>query len=327
MATSADQLAGRSNWSMVRRLSDALFQDATRTIQTVLGLIWLLDGVLQFQTFMYSQGFPQMLNGMAMQGQPQWLSRSLTWATGVASPHLTFYNTVFGLVQVLIGLGLLFRPTVRIALAVSFGWALIVWWFGEAFGMLFMNMANPLTGAPGAVLLYALIGAMVWPNGRPGGLLGVRNSRVAWMVLWLVMAWMWLVAANSNPNATHDAIQAAPSGMSWLTSLNNHVASWTSGHGLLIAVVLAIASVAIGVAVGTNHRARPFLILAIALNAIFWVVGQGFGGIATNQATDPNAGPLFILLAATLYTLVPVSSPATAFASASAPMRPGTTPA
>ena len=41
-------------------------------------------------------------------------------------------------------------------------------------------MANPLTGAPGAVLLYALIGAMVWPNGRPGGLFGVarRTSRV-----------------------------------------------------------------------------------------------------------------------------------------------------
>jgi hypothetical protein len=303
MSTSAEQAGGDS---AAIRLRGSLSANPTRTIQVVLGLIWLLDGVLQFQSFMYSQGFPQMINGMAMQGQPEWLSRSITWATGVAGPHLTFYNTVFAMIQVLIGLGLLFRPTVRIALTVSFGWALIVWWFGEAFGMLFMNMANPLTGAPGAVLLYAVIGAMVWPNDRPGGLLGVRGSRITWLVLWLVMAWMWLVAANSNPNATHDAIQAAPSGMSWLTSLNNDVAGWTSGHGLIIAVVLAVISGAIAVAVGTNRSARPFLILAIALNAVYWVVGQGFGGIATSQATDPNAGPLFILLACSLYTMVPV---------------------
>ena len=30
--------------------------DAARMVQTVLGLIWLLDGGLQFQSFMYSQG-------------------------------------------------------------------------------------------------------------------------------------------------------------------------------------------------------------------------------------------------------------------------------
>jgi hypothetical protein len=64
-------------------------------------------------------------------------------------------------------------------LALSFAWALIVWWFGEAFGMLFMTMASPLTGAPGAVLLYGIIDLLVWPNGRPGGLLGVRGARIA----------------------------------------------------------------------------------------------------------------------------------------------------
>ena len=86
---------------------------------------------------------------------------------------MNVYNTLFALVQVAIGLGLLYRRTVKPALAVSFVWALVVWWFGEAFGMLFMQRwRSPLTGAPGAVLLYGLIGLIVWPNGRPGGLLG-----------------------------------------------------------------------------------------------------------------------------------------------------------
>ena len=42
---------------------------------------------------------------------------------------------------------------------------------------------------------------------------------------------------------------------------------------------------------------RRALQLAGALGLAFWVA-KGFGGIATGQATDPNSGPLLILLAA-----------------------------
>ena len=40
------------------------------------------------------------------------------------------------------------------------------------------------------------------------------------------------------------------------------------------------------------------------LSLAYWVFGQGFGGIFQGGATDPNAGPLFVLLAYVLYTLV-----------------------
>jgi hypothetical protein len=278
--------------------------DGRRTIQTVLGLIWLLDGGLQLQSFMYSNGFVQMLTGMEP-GQPHWLSSSLDWGARIANGDINLWNTLFALTQLGLGAGILYRPTVRLALAGSFAWVLVVWWFGEAFGMLFMNMANPLTGAPGAVLLYALIGLLVWPNDRPGGLLGVRGARIVWAVLWSVSAWLWLLAPNSSAQATHDAIAAAPSGMGWLTSLQTHAARIAAGNGLLIAVVLAAVSLAIGIAVAADWRARTFLWLAIYLNVIYWIVGQGFGGLATGSATDPNAGLLFIVLAATLYTLLP----------------------
>ena len=148
----------------------------------------------------------------------------------------------------------------KVALAVSFAWALVVWWFGEAFGMLFMNMAQPLTGAPGAVLLYALVGLVVWPNGRPGGLLGVRGARAMWLALWLVMAWLWLLAPSSSANATYTSIYAAPSGMSWLSTLQVWAADAAKGNGLLIAIVLALASAAIGIAVDRNWHPRPFLL-------------------------------------------------------------------
>lgn len=277
--------------------------DTIRALQTALGLLWLLDGALQFQSFMYSKGFIDMLTQM-IGGQPAWLGSSMHWASHIAAGNLTLWNTLFALTQVLLGLGILFRPTVKPALALSVGWAFIVWWFGEAFGMLFMNMANPLTGAPGAVILYALVAVIVWPNHRPGGLLGVRGARTAWAVVWVLMAGLWLLGANSAPNATRDAINAAPSGMSWLSTVQDWAANGSAGHGLVIALLVALVSAVIGIGVGMNWGARPLLWAAIALNLAYWVFGQGFGGIFQGGATDPNAGPLFVLLAVALYPLV-----------------------
>ena len=285
--------------------------DARRTIQSVLGLIWLLDGALQFQSFMYSKGFVQVLTGGAA-GQPYWLASGITWAAHVFQSNLMVFNTLAAYTQIVIGLGLLYRPAVKRALALSFAWSLIVWWISEAFGFLFAGSANPLTGAPGAVLLYAIIGLLVWPTQRPGGLLGLRGARITWTSLWLVMAWLWLLAPNGTANATSGAIAAAPSGAGWLTSLQHGVASAAAGNGLVIAIVLAGASAAIALAVGLNWRARTFLGLAIILNLAYWVIGQGFGGILTGSGTDPNAGPLFILLAFGLYFLVLVEESAVA---------------
>jgi len=309
--------------SATSRLRSYFASDPRRTVQTVLGLVWLLDGALQFQSFMYSKGFIDMLTQMVA-GQPHWLGSSMNWAANLASKNLTLANTVFALIQVFIGLGILCRPTVKAALAASFGWTLVVWWFGEAFGMLFMNMANPLTGAPGAVFLYGLIGLIVWPNDRPGGLLGVRGTKTAWAALWLVMAWLWLLGPNSTANATHDAINAAPSGMSWLSTVQDWVASAAQGNGLVIALVLAAVSAVIGIGVAAGWQVRPLLATAIVLNLAYWVLGQGFGGIFQGGATDPNAGLLFVLLAFAVGSVL--APPIRRRARAAAPAAGGTPP-
>ncbi len=290
--------------------------DWTRAIQTVLGLIWLLDGALQFQSFMYDNGFIQLLKGLTG-GQPAWVASSVNWGANAIHSDQVLLNTLAALAQLAIGFGLLYRPTVKPALVLSFAWALVVWWFGEAFGMMFMAttpmggapMASALTGAPGAVSVYALIGAIVWPNGRPGGLLGIRGARIAWCALWLVMAWLWLVEAG-GANGVSNAINAAPSGMSWLSTVQNWAANNSQGDGVAIALVLGAVTAAIGIAVAANWHARPFLVLAIFLNLAYWVFGQGFGGIFHGGATDPNAGPLYVLLACAMWSLIPTREPA-----------------
>jgi hypothetical protein len=298
------RLREHAHSSLATRARAYFAGDSRRAIQTVLGLLWLLDGALQFQSFMYSKGFVQTIFDTAS-GQPAWLASTIRWGGHLTQHNLTLFNTAFAVTQVLIGIGLLYRPTVKPALAVSFAWTLTVWWIGEGLGMLLTNTASPLTGAPGAVLLYAIIGLVVWPSERPGGLLGVRGARLAWAILWLAMGWLWLLAANSGANATHDLISAAPSGASWLTSVQHAAANAANGDGVVIALVLAFVSAGIGVAVAINWRPKAFLALAIALNLAYWVLGQGLGGVLTGSATDPNAGPLFILFALALYPLIP----------------------
>ena len=77
---------------------------------------------------------------------------------------------------------------------------------------------------------------------------------------------------------------------------------------MAIALVLAAVSAAIAVGVAVNWRAKEFLLLAVILNVVYWLVGQGFGGIFQGGATDPNTGPLMVLLAYGLYRLVPFTT-------------------
>ena len=289
--------------SLGARLHEYFWSDATRRVQTVLGLLWLLDGGLQFQSFMYSRGFVRMIAGGAA-GQPGWLHDSIMWGARFANGDIGAWNTLFALTQVALGFGILYRPTTKLALGGSLLWSLNVWWMGEAFGMLFMNMAQPLTGAPGAVLIYALIALLAWPSGRPGGVFGVRGAKTMWCALWLVMAWLWLLAPNSSAHATQSALTTFPTGIHPLNSLQSTLATAAGGHGLLIALVFAALSAAIAIGVAAGWHARGFLWAAIVMNLVFWVIPQGLGGIFAGGATDLNSGPLFALLAAAMLPLV-----------------------
>ncbi len=317
---SAGAVSGAGGRSFASELRAYFASDSPRAIQTVLGLIWLLDGGLQFQSFMYGKGFINLLTGLTAQ-QPNWVADSVNWGAHQLAANQDVWNTLFALVQVAIGIGLLYRPTVKRAIVLSFAWVLVVWWFGEAFGMLFMAtigmggvpMASALNGAPGAVLLYGLIAASAWPNGRPGGLLGIRGTRRTWGVLWLYFAFLWLTPPSTAANGISNAINAAPSGMSWLSTVQDWFANRASGNGEWLAILLALVSVAIALGVLLNWHPREALIAGIVLALAYWVLGEGFGGIFQGGATDVNSGPLIVLLACCVFTAIgPERSPASA---------------
>lgn len=288
-----------------------------RGIQVALGLIWLLDGILQLQSYMYSREFiPETIEPM-LSMQPAWLASSIHWAGHLAGSDLVLWNTVFALVQCAIGLGLLYRPTVRPALALSFGWALVVWWFGEGFGMLFMDMGSPFNGAPGAVLLYAVVGLLVWPtrsrddrSAAASGPLGERGGLAAWSAVWGCSALLWLeVLARPVYSLSGSLVEASGDSMPWLSSLQRSLATSLQGDGKPVAAILLVTSLVVAIGVWTRWR-RETLVFGVLVSLIYWLLGQSLGGLTTGSATDPNIGPLFVLLALTVWPTAPAGQTA-----------------
>ena len=288
---------------------------SARTIQVGLGLIWLLDGLLQLQPRMFGPDFANQVILPTAQGQPGLITSVITHAAHLIALRPALTNTVFAGVQILIGLGLLIRETVRPALALSFVWALGVWALGEGFGMLFTGMASPLTGAPGGALLYAAIGLLVWPRmartpadpvmvgpATAEGPLGARGGRAMWAIVWSGMGILWLLPANRADGSVSGAISGAVTGEpSWLAQLQLSVAHAFGNGGLGLAVAGAALSFVIGLGPLISRHTTLFLTLGAALALVFWVFGEAFGEPFSGIATDPNTGPLLFLLALTLY--------------------------
>jgi hypothetical protein len=300
--------------------------DARRLMQLALAGIWLLDGVLQYQSFMFSKGFSQMLAGTAS-GNPGVVASPINWNATLVEHHAVLLNVVFATTQVLLGIGIAWRPTVRVALAASIAWTLGVWWFGEGLGMVLTGSASPVNGAPGAVIIYALLAVLLWPADRPGRpapftaarAVGTPVARVLWLVLWLSLAYFALLPGNRAPQALNGMIAGMESGEpGWLAALDRGAASLVAHQGLAASIVLAVALVIVAVGVFLPPpAAKATLILATVVAAVIWVFGEAFGAIMAGGATDVNSGPLLALLALTYW---PARAPGRA-----APAHEGTT--
>jgi hypothetical protein len=285
--------------------------DARRALQLGLAGVWLLDALLQYQPVMFTRAFGQMLAATA-HGNPGVIARPITWDATLIEHHAVALNAVFATVQLLLGLGIALRPLTRFALTASVAWSLGVWWLGEGLGGVLNGTANPVSGAPGAVILYALLAVLLWPADRAGSAgeaeaspftaaraVGARAARVLWLVLWLSLAWFALQPANRAPLALHDQLAGQADGEPhWLAGIENGAAAVVGSHGLAVSIVLAAACVLVAAGVWLPRpAARATLVLALVVAAAIWVVGQAFGMILAGGATDPNSGPLLALLA------------------------------
>ena len=291
--------------SVLARAADRESAGPRRALQLALGVVWLLDAALQYQPYMFSKMFPaMMLTPSGTGGEPAFISGPVLGLTRLVATDPAAWNALFATIQLALAVGLLWRATARAALAGTVAWALSVWWLGEGLGGLFIPGADPLTGAPGAALLYALVAVLAWPahtssaraasaheagaslaearvaddsvaEGSPLG----RYARLAWIVFWGLMAFLMLRApASASPLTAGGGTGAA------LVTIG-----LAAAFGLAAAGILRPATV------------RPAVLLAAAAAAFLWVAGEHFGSLFTGSATDPSSGPLLLLIAAAFW--------------------------
>jgi hypothetical protein len=144
-----------------------------RRLQIALGLLWLLDAALQYQPYMFSRSFATKIISGSAAGSPGPVAAPVRLASHLMLHNIVAWNAAFATCQLAVGAALLWRPTAKAGLAGTVVWSAAVWWLGESLGGILTGAASPLTGAPGAAILYGLVALLAWParlgDRRPPG--------------------------------------------------------------------------------------------------------------------------------------------------------------
>lgn len=289
-----------------------------KALQRILGVLWLIDGLLQLQPLMFTGNMINSIMRPMLEGQPSFLEPSLQYIVNQTTLHLALVNVVVAVVQILLGLGFLLLSDrwLKEVLTASIGWAFIVWYGGEGMNMLFTGTASVLTGAPGAVLLYPLLGFAVYPrkrsdtDSRQGKAKSRNDGLLSRAQLRWILSGFWFFAAllQLQPNWWQPGqISQAIGGMVGQGGLNavlvdpvlqqlSHVTA-NIEIPLNIALIVVFLALGIGLAVVKQEQLRPFLIASIVVSVAIWYCSQAFGMILTGMATDFNSGLLVVVMA------------------------------
>ena len=316
---------------------------ARRLLRVGFGILWVFDGILQAQPQM-AGGLPQEVIKPAAATSPAWVQHLVNWGGSIWTYHPIQAGAATVWIQVGIGMWLIFAPrgwASRLAGLASVAWGLVVWAFGEAFGGIFAPGLTVLFGAPGAVLIYAVAGALIalperaWESPRTGRLT-LGGTGVFLLGMALLQAWpgrgFWQGTAHGQASGLADMVQsmAATSQPRVLASLVSGFGNFTAAHGFAVNLVAVIALAAIGAAFcvsalrGDARLARIAVLVAAVFCLADWVLIEDlgfFGGVGT----DPNSMiPLILLFTAGYLAMSPAPQPERAAAAAAGDAGPAT---
>jgi len=286
-----------------------------RLLRIGFGLLWVFDGILQAQPKM-AIGLPSQVIEPLAAASPSWVQRLVNVGGTTWSYHPMQAGAAAVWIQVGIGIWLLAAargPLSRLAGLASVGWGLVVWVFGEAFGGIFAPGLTWLFGAPGAVLLYCVAGALIalperaWHTRRLGRLTtaGIGVFLIGMAVL---QAWpgrgFWQGIAHGQPGTlagmTGTMAQIPQPG--FLSAWINAFTTFDEAHGFAVNLVV-VAALAVTGAVFLSGRPRliqPVLAGFTVLCLADWVLIEDLGFLG-GLGTDPNSMIPFVLLAAAGY--------------------------
>lgn len=268
-----------------------------RTIMFILGVLWIIDGVLQLQPASFTAMFADAILAPNLQGQPGVITPIINFGVQFFNMNPFVVNLAATVVQLFIGFILVLpfkRPLKVFVLYLSIAWALIVWVFGEGLGLVLTGNASFYTGAPGSVLLYLILTVfLLYPRKFTAKRLPIVGGAVfLFGALLQLLPTFWSASGVESvfSLAASDSIEAVagPAGM-----VSNLVSQAPLISNAVLALLLAV--------FGGLLLVRPSRVLGLSV-VIFliltWWFGQDFGGILTfptSTATDPNSAIVLTL--------------------------------
>jgi cytochrome oxidase Cu insertion factor (SCO1/SenC/PrrC family) len=305
---------------------------ARRLLRVGFGILWLFDGILQAQPQM-AGGLPSQVIQPAAASSPGWVQHVVNWGATIWTYHPVQAGASSVWIQVGIGMWLIFAVrgwASRLAGLTAVAWGLVVWVFGEAFGGIFGAGLTVLFGAPGAVLIYAVAGALValperaWETPRTGRLI-LGGMGAFFLGMALLQAWpgrgFWQGTIGGQPGTLTGMIQtmAGTSQPHVLSALVSSFGDFTAAHGFAVNLFAVIVLAGLGAvfsvsaARGDARTARIAVIAGTVFCLADWVLVEDLGFLG-GLGTDPNSMiPLIVLFTAGYLALTPVPQAAPAF--------------
>src|SRR6266852_7860610 len=125
------------------------------SIRIAFGVIWLIDGGLEWQPADF-HNFSQLITAMS-QGQPAPLAAVISAGQAVVAINPVLANGLLAALETAIGLSLITNALSRWALRISVLLAAMIWVFGQGLGMVFLPGATDIQSGP----LYVLVSLML----------------------------------------------------------------------------------------------------------------------------------------------------------------------
>ncbi len=265
-----------------------------------LGLLWILDGLLQAQPLMATQFVHELLVPL-LHGQPGMVATMMRIGMHVWRIHPLAWDLVAIWTQILLGFLILFGEDAewrRIGLWVSIVWGFIVWVGGEGLGSL-LSGGSWFVGSPGSVLLYVLAAATLllprtyWSSPL---LKEILRKTIAglWFLFALLQAWPgsgWWSTPKLATDVLAQAQMAQPGFISAPLYLLAHLTRLDPliGNGVFVALFIVLA--------GLWALGRPSRLTWVITSGItfgLWWCGQDLG-VFGGMGTDPNSGAILLL--------------------------------
>ncbi len=289
-----------------------------KAILQIIGALWLLDALLQVQPAMFTMN---MINGTLLpiiQNQPAPIAANLSWIVVVSSTHIFALNWGITIVQACIGVALLTGRWIRETVVLSAVWGVALWYAGEGLSGLLTGQSSALVGAPGSILLYVIIAvAIVFRHKEQIHYATVDEQPVSlqqrvflrralggfWIFAGLLQLqpywWQYGQISNSvntlyNPGTLQGAL---------LDPILHGVAAITQPTEGLVNALLVLLFLALGVWIllAKPQSLHSALLVSLICAIGIWGFFEAFGMIFSGMSTDPNTGPLIILMTLALW--------------------------